>query len=222
MIAHASIARPPRVAAWLVELFASDEQAESIPGDLLEEFSGLALKSGVASARRWYLRQSVKTIAHLIATGFRAAPWSIAGAIIGGYLLLGFGVWIPKRVIVAVLNFSRHGVVPYYTWPQMQFHLLWLNRAIMVGHFIVAMLVGCIVAMATRGREMVSTVTLILVRGLLAVVGYLGLLVRDWPVPFFVLPFLVSYFAGSSMAILIGGVIVRTRRSAPLRRALGA
>jgi hypothetical protein len=221
MISHASVARPPRVAAWLVDLFASDGHVESILGDLLEEFSDLASKSGVASARRWYWRQSVKTIAHLIATGFRAAPWTIVSAIIGGYLLLGIGVWIPERVIVAVLNFSRHGVVPYYSWPQMQFHLLWLNSAIMIGQFIVAMLVGCMVATATRGREMVSTVTLVLVRGPLAVVGYLGLLVRHWPLPISVLPFLVSYFAGS-IAILIGGVIVRMRRSAPLRRALGA
>ena len=221
MISPASVARPPRVATWLVDLFASDEQAESLPGDLLEEFSDLASKSGVASARRWYWRQSVKTIAHLFATGFHAVPWTILGAAIAGYLLLGFGGSLPERVIVAVLNFSRHGVVPYYTWPQMQAHVLWLNSAIMIGQFIVAMLVGCMVATATRGREMVSTVTLVLVRGPLAVVGYLGLLVRHWPLPFSVLPFLVSYFAGS-IAILIGGVIVRMRRSAPLRRALGA
>jgi hypothetical protein len=34
-------------------------------GDLLEEYSYLAPKSGVTFARRWYRRQTVKTIAHL-------------------------------------------------------------------------------------------------------------------------------------------------------------
>jgi hypothetical protein len=221
MMSNATVVRPSRVAAWLVDLFASDEQAESLPGDLLEEFSDLASKSGVASARRWYWRQSVKTIGHLFATGFRAAPWSIVVAVIGGYLLLGFGLWIPERVIVAVLDFHRHGVVPYYTWPQMQFHLLWLNSAIFMGQFIATMLVGCIVAMATRGKEMVSTLTLALVRGPLAGIGVLVSLARHWPHPVFLLPFLIFPFAGS-MAIIIGGVIVRMRRSAPLRRALGA
>jgi hypothetical protein len=165
MMSHAPVVRPPRVATWLVDLFASDEHAESLPGDLLEEFSDLASKSGVASARRWYWRQSVKTIVHLFATGFRAAPWSIVGAVIGGYLLLGFGLWIPERLV--------------------------------------------------------STLTLALVRGPLAGVGVLVSLVRQWPHPLFMLPFLIFSFAGS-MAIVIGGLIVRMRRSAPLRRALGA
>lgn len=38
--------RPSRFPAWPVELFASAEQAESILGDLQEEFSEVASKSG--------------------------------------------------------------------------------------------------------------------------------------------------------------------------------
>ena len=75
---QAPFVRPPRMAVWLVDLFTPNKQSESIPGDLLEEFSELASKSGVASARRWYWRQSVKTVAHLIATGFLVAPWLTA------------------------------------------------------------------------------------------------------------------------------------------------
>jgi hypothetical protein len=70
-----SFVQPPRFAVWLVNLFTPYEQAESIPGDLLEEFSELALKSDGAFARRWYWRQSVKTIGHLIGCGFRSVPW---------------------------------------------------------------------------------------------------------------------------------------------------
>ena len=47
---QASFVRPPRMAVWLVDLFTPNKQSESIPGDLLEEFSELASKSGVASA----------------------------------------------------------------------------------------------------------------------------------------------------------------------------
>lgn len=49
--------RPPRLGTWLVELFASAEQAESILGDFHEEFSDVVSKSGVLAARRWYWRQ---------------------------------------------------------------------------------------------------------------------------------------------------------------------
>ena len=76
---RAPFVRPPRIAVWLVDLFTPNKQSESIPGDLLEEFSEHASKSGVASARRWYWRQSVKTVARLIATGFLVAPWLTAG-----------------------------------------------------------------------------------------------------------------------------------------------
>lgn len=60
MTSQADFIRPPRIAAWLVKLFASAEE-ESILGDLIEEYSDLALKSGLAFARHWYWRQAVKT-----------------------------------------------------------------------------------------------------------------------------------------------------------------
>jgi hypothetical protein len=68
MMSQASLAQPPFVAVWLLELFTPEEQAESIVGDLLEEFSGFAAKPGVAFARRWYWRQSTKTVVRLIGT----------------------------------------------------------------------------------------------------------------------------------------------------------
>src|SRR5204862_5771919 len=45
---QASSVQPPRVAVWLLDLFTHYEQTESIPGDLLEEFSAVASRSGVA------------------------------------------------------------------------------------------------------------------------------------------------------------------------------
>ncbi len=61
-MSQAPFVQPPRIAVWFVDLFIPYEQAESIPGELLEEFSDLASKSGLVSARRWYWRQTAKTI----------------------------------------------------------------------------------------------------------------------------------------------------------------
>jgi hypothetical protein len=80
-------AQPPRIAVWLITLFALAEEAESILGDLLEEFSLLAAKSGTHSARDWYWRQTVKTVPRLAGFAFRTAPWMTTTAVVGGLLL---------------------------------------------------------------------------------------------------------------------------------------
>ena len=64
------ILRPPVIAVWLVGFFTPDKQTEAIQGDLVEEFSSLASSSGVATARRWYWRQSINTVARLWAPDF--------------------------------------------------------------------------------------------------------------------------------------------------------
>ncbi len=104
MTSQSDFVQPPRIAVWLVNLFTTGEEAESILGDLLEEFSYLASKSGLAFARSWYWRQAVKTIAHLAGTGFRVAPWSTAAAVGGGFLLRRFVSGLPERAIFAVLR----------------------------------------------------------------------------------------------------------------------
>ncbi len=154
MTRQTSAVRPPLIAAWLVDLVAPRGHSESIPGDLLEEFSDLAAKSGLDSARRWYWRQSVRTIAHLIGAGFRVAPWTIAGAVVLGYLLRWFSAGLPEQVIVGVLHFRRHHVTPYYTWPQVQTYLFWLNSGIWIGHLLLSLFIGCFVAVVARGSEM--------------------------------------------------------------------
>jgi hypothetical protein len=51
MTSQPHFVQPPRIAVWLISLFALAAEAESILGDLLEEFSVLASKSGMPSAR---------------------------------------------------------------------------------------------------------------------------------------------------------------------------
>ena len=221
MMLRTPFVRPPRVAIWLVDLFTPDEDAEAIQGDLLEEYSELALKSGVASARRWYWRQSVKTIAHLMGTGFRVAPWSVAGAVVGGFLLLwlGFGFGLPERAILAVLDFrSQPHVHPYYTWPQAQVRVFWLVCGALIGRLLMSLFIGFIVAAGAKGREMVATITLTLIQGVFGAVEFL-VWSASHRYAFLLMPVITPF--GVSIMIVMGGGIVRKSRSAAARRPSG-
>ncbi|MGB8457833.1 MAG: permease prefix domain 2-containing transporter [Candidatus Acidiferrum sp.] len=216
MMSQSTLAHPPRIASWLVELFAPAEQAESILGDLLEEFSDLTSKSGLASARRWYWRQSAKTIVHLFGTGLRIAPWSIVGIVFGGFLLLPFGISLAEPGIVGVIHLYRNHVTPYYA--HLDTYVLWLNAAILIGRLLSSLFIGCIVAAVAKRREMVATITLGLIWATMAAKAILVLVTRHWPEQAFRLPFLVDQF-GSSSLIVMGGIIVRESRSAMSRLA---
>jgi hypothetical protein len=205
--------QPPRIAVWLVNLFTRAEEAESILGDLLEEYFHLASKSGVAFARSWYWRQTVKTIAHLVGSAFRGAPWSTAAAVVGGFLLLRFVSGLPERAIFAVLR--RYRVFDYH----FNAYVFFATDGIAIGHVIAAMFVGCIVALAAKGREMVATMTLGLILGAMAGAASLVLVARGRdPFP----PWMLPWYFADWFAIVIGGAIIRTRRSAATTLPSGA
>lgn len=214
-----SFVRPPHFATWLVNLFTSNEQTESIPGDLLEEFSDVASKSGVASARRWYWRQSMRTIAHLYGSSFRSAPWVMATTVLGGILLAGF---IPAWTYRALLVIVVENGVPV----QRNIHFLgqWVQPGLLAIEIIEMMLVGCIVAMAAKGREITTTITLLMAR------ISLFLIVLAWMVGhgkagitpthgilLAVLSLTLLIFE-RSCGIIVGGLIVRMSRSGAARR----
>jgi hypothetical protein len=203
--------QPPRGAVWLIELFAPYEQAESIPGDLLEEFSDLASKSGVAYARGWYWRQSVRTIFHLIRSGFRVAPWSIAGVVLGGILLVQVGHALAEWAIATgIEKFVNHRVLPYHLLSRPALLSLSVNIGMYLCRLTVAMLIGCIIALACKRREMLATITVSLVCSIQAVVGFLNS-VHGWK-DYKVLPWVLLYSFGGLFAIVVGGVIVRRYR----------
>jgi len=208
MTSQAYFIQPPRMATWLVNLFTPAEEGESILGDLLEEFSYLASKSGVAFARRWYWRQAVKTIAYLAGTGFRVAPWSTTAVVVGGFLLLRFVSGLPERAIFAVLE--RYQVFDHH----FDAYVFLATHGIATGHVIASMFVGCVVALAAKGREMVATMMLSLVLGALCGVAILASVA--WGRPLFVgsLPWQFADW----VAIVVGGAIIRMRRSAATTR----
>jgi hypothetical protein len=188
------------------------EQTESIPGDLLEEFTDLASKSGVASARRWYWRQSMQTISHLVATGFRVALWSVVCAVAVGVLLQWKGSGFPEKAVIAVLDFHRQPhVTPYYTWPQIQARLFWLTYGVLGAQCLMALFTGFVVAAVAKGQEILATVLLSLIIWLPGTIAFFALTHGH-----FILWLITT--ALYSIMFAMGGVIVRKLRLAIKRR----
>jgi hypothetical protein len=209
---RASVVHPPRIAAWLIDLFTPYEQAESIPGDLLEEFSELAMKAGVPSASRWYWRQSVKTIVQLIGSAFRVAPQRLLAAVLVGFLLLRLGIRLPGAVVIAVLRAQR----PYST-AHYESYVLWITYGFDVVRLMLSISVGCIVAVVAKGREIVAAMTLGLVSGALyAASSVVWITSHGLDQNRFLLPLLFINLSGL-IASVCGALIVRTSRSAILR-----
>jgi len=213
-MSQAPFVQPPRIAGWFIDLFVPNEQPASIPGELLEEFSDLASKSGLASARRWYWRQSAKTIMGLIGTGFREA----FGTVLGGFLLLEFSTSNLQRAVVAVILFRSHHVTPYYDSNRVATHFFWLKNVVLIGSLLEALIIGCIVGVATKGREMVSTMALSLVSFVMAAALFWVSVAMHQPVDPALFPAIVVQQLSGSCMIVIGGVIVREIRSTTSRR----
>ena len=203
MTSAADFVQPPRLASWLLNLFTATDGEESILGDLLEEFSLLVSKSGVAFARRWYRRQAAKTIVHLFGTAFRVAPWSTTAAVLGGLLLYRFASGLPDKLLSAVTDKYL------FYWSAHFQAYLWVLKGMLPAYLILRMFVGCMVALVAKGREMVATMTLALVPFALiaaasvwvATHGVMGVAGMLW-----------SY--ADPCAVVLGGAIVRMLRSA--------
>ncbi|MGC1415524.1 MAG: permease prefix domain 2-containing transporter [Candidatus Acidiferrum sp.] len=202
---------PPRMAVWLVDLFTPNKQNESILGDLLEEFSELASKTGVAFARRWYWRQSIKTVAHLVITGFFDAPWLIACNVVGGWVLWLVAYWITEKSVNAILH-------TYRVYAHVDAYVFFLIYGVLIELVIEPLSIGCIVAATAKGREMVATMTLSF--SIWAMDGVLLARSRHyWPMTNFqLLPLVVAIFVSPVMFVIVG-VTARKLRSAISRRA---
>jgi hypothetical protein len=196
--------QPPRIAVWLLNLFALAAEAESILGDLLEEFSLLASKSGVATARSWYWRQTLRTIPQLAGVGFRTAPWMTAAAVVGGFLLRRLVGHLAESAIFAVverfLAFFEHHFSTY---------MFFASTGIDIGQIITFLFIGFVVAFAAREREMVATMALGLIYGAMAVVGSVYVVTRTGDTASL---WRLTWFFADAFAIVIAGAVVRTHR----------
>jgi hypothetical protein len=115
-------------------------------------------------------------------------------------------------------KFVNHRVLPYHLLS----HPALLSRLVNTGMYLcrltVAMLIGCIIALACKRREMLATITVSLVCSIQAVTGFWTFL-HGWfpPLPIVLIGALYSF--GGLFAIVIGGGIVRKYRFRPLRPA---
>ena len=193
---------PPRMATWLLTLFTSSEEDEGITGDLLEEFNQLASKSGVAFARSWYWRQTVKSLVHLAGAGFRSAPWSTAAVVTGGFLLMRFASSLPELAIAAAVNRT------YFYEHHFGAYMFWMTDGIDLGHIVLAGLVGSIVALAARGREMITAMTLASVGCVMTAAALVVWISRGQDMVLW----RILWSIADSLSIVMGGMIVRSRR----------
>ena len=140
-----------------VNLFAPRE-AESMVGDLCEEFSQMHSKAGCARSS-WYWRQSLQRLAIRSAlhsarpvADRRRHNWRI-------FCWVGSSMACPARRCQRVTDRYLIVLVVHHFQAYM-----WVLKGMLIEHLILSMLVGCIVAWAAKGREMVATITLALVR----------------------------------------------------------
>jgi hypothetical protein len=206
-----STPQPPPLASWLVDLFTPYDQAESIPGDLHEEFSNVASQYGILRARHWYWRQSFNSIAHLFAAAFRASPLSISGSVITGFLLLGWSAFFPERIEFAIFNWDHMYHANWYA------RVSWMRTMdIVIGHLLSCLLIGSIVALLAKGKELVAIFTLISLQILrAAVLLRFARYVTPFPHPE-ILPtvlFMIEY----PIMLLLGAWIVRDARQTKSR-----
>jgi hypothetical protein len=194
---------PPRIAVWLLNLCAGSDAADAIVGDLLEEYFLEAARCSPASATAWFWRQTLKVIPHLLATGFREAPWSTACALLAGLLLMRLAFPLPGALIVAIL--SRYRVCDSH----FSFCMFWIHDGMLMGTIILDGIVGVILGFASKRREMTVTATLASFHILWNIGGVLLAMIaipRYWPT------WTVLHAVALSIAVLSGGALVRICR----------
>jgi hypothetical protein len=146
----------------------------------------------------------LKTIVHLIYTAYRAAPWLTSAGVAGGLLT--------RRLLWRLVEPTIFAVLDRYQIPEHHFnvYVFFASTGIDSGYLIVFLFVGCVAAIVAKEREMAAATTLSLILAAMT-----GVAVVSWVVEghYWALWRLTWNFA-DMFAILIGGAIVRTHRSA--------
>ena len=194
---------PPRGAEWLIGLFANRE--DSIPGDLSEEFAQLASQSGGAPARRWYWRQTLKSLPHLFLSAFRTSPWLSTGAVVAGFLLRRLIGRLPGAATFALVE--KLGIYEHH----FAVYRFLASTALDIEHVLTFLLVGCFVALLARRREMAPAIVLAAIFAAMALVASVSFVIRGGDAAYL---WRLSWYFSDSLAVVLGAVLVRMHRSA--------
>jgi len=154
MSTNGSQQRPPALAVWLVDLFSCGDNAEPITGDLLEEFSVIASGKGIGAARRWYWKQSLKTSVKLFGSAVRSAPWLITSSRPAPFSSRA----LRNRYRLAWF-FGVLGHYPDVYEDHMNFWSFCIRYGIPIVGWVVAILLGCLIGVVAKYREIVATAT---------------------------------------------------------------
>jgi hypothetical protein len=206
---HSNSPQPPQFAVWLLTLFTPAAPAESILGDLHEEFSGLAIKSGLAVARTWYWRQTLKTIMQIGWVAFRTAPWTMLATVIAGFWAIGFETRSSGNAMHLYLDTHR----VYVSHPDA--YLFWYKFPLEIGRVIICISIGALVALVARRREMAAVVGLAVVQMALLLAATITVIAsgREW---FQWFQTMLLWNGLCAIATVVGGAIVtRLRVPAP-------
>ncbi len=168
MTSNGLATRPPRVAALVVELFASAQEADGILGDLAEEFAARVERDGDTEARRRYQRQAWRTVRDLALFSLigRTSPSGITAS--GLMLTAAIGIagltltW-PVAMATTIVANSVVALLPVY-----EFVPVTVFRA---GVDLLGLLItGVLVALGARGLRFRPMSVALAMIGVLAVV----------------------------------------------------
>jgi hypothetical protein len=90
---------PPRFAETvLTSLGATPEYRDAVVGDLAEELAWRATLDGPAEARRWYYREALRSIPHLLGNGARSMRWGSVRRVTG----IALSAWAISTITLGV------------------------------------------------------------------------------------------------------------------------
>lgn len=143
----------------------------------------------------------------------RAHPRLVIATVVGGAILLEWSSWYLQQLIVALILFFSHHVTPYYDSKSLARHFFLLNASVLSARLIESFVIGCLVAWAIKGRELIAAVSLSFVSLFFGTVVFWLMVAIHQPVnPRFFLSILVQQL-GASCAVALGGVLVQQTRT---------
>lgn len=142
---------PPRLGLSLLKVLLSSDEYDAAVGDVIEEFTDRARVSGVTTARRWFWRQTWKTIGHFLLGQFRETPVVTAATIVAALLLLYSKEPASLAVKVILANYHPYSYVSAPTF--------WFFFDIPIASFLTPLLICWLSLMVSKGREMAVMLT---------------------------------------------------------------